>query len=69
MHDQNTNQTTVPLRLIPITEVMHRVSLSRSTIYDYMKQGRFPQARRIGTRRSAWVDAEVDQWIASLDAA
>jgi len=70
MHDQSTNHTTTaPLRLIPITEVMRRVSLGRSTIYDHMKQGRFPKARRIGTRRSAWVEAEVDQWIAALNAA
>lgn len=45
----------------PIVE--QRTGLARSTIYDMMKDGRFPRAVRIGDRAVAWPEIEVDAWI------
>lgn len=44
--------------------VKARTCLSRSTIYAYMREGRFPRAVTISERCVAWIEAEVDDWIA-----
>jgi len=55
----------VPLRLISKLEVCDRVGKSFPTIWSWMRQGKFPQARDLGGR-PAWVEAEIDAWIAAL---
>lgn len=45
--------------------VKARTGLSRTTIYDLMKDGRFPKARRIaGAHAVGWDSLEVEAWIA-----
>ena len=46
-----------------IKTVILKTGLSRPSIYRYMKRGRFPQRRRVGPNRVAWVPAEVVAWI------
>lgn len=53
-----------PLRLIRIREAIQRTGLSKSSIYDLMAQGRFPQTVRLGGRSVAFVESEIDSWIA-----
>jgi prophage regulatory protein len=55
-----TGQT--PERLIKITEVMERTSLSRSHIYTLIERGVFPAQRKLGHRCVRWVESEVDAW-------
>lgn len=50
-------------RLIRLKEVQHRVSVSRSTIYRWMSEGRFPKPVSLGSRSVAWSADEVDHWI------
>lgn len=52
------------VRLIRLPEVMSRVSLRRATIYRRISKGDFPKPVRTGGRASAWVESEVDAWIA-----
>jgi prophage regulatory protein len=54
-----------PTRLLRLPEVMHRVGLRRSAIYQRMSEGRFPKSRSLGTRCTVWVESEVEQWIAA----
>jgi prophage regulatory protein len=54
-----------PTRLLRLPEVMHRVGLRRSAIYQRMSEGRFPKSRLLGTRCTVWVESEVEQWIAA----
>jgi len=49
---------------IGIAEVVRRTGLSKSTIYRAEKEGAFPRRVQIGKRRVAFVEAEVDHWIA-----
>lgn len=42
-----------------------RVGLSRTTIYDYIKAGRFPAPVRIGDRAVGWVESEIDDWLSA----
>lgn len=55
-----------PMRLIRLPEVIARVGLKRSSIYQRMAEGRFPKARSLGRRCAVWVESEIDAWIASV---
>lgn len=57
--------TTTPIvRLIRTREACLRTGLAKSSIYDLMSQNRFPQTVRLGGRSVAFVEAEIDEWIA-----
>ena len=58
--------TAAPARLIRLPEVIARVGLRRSSIYQRMAEGRFPKSRSLGPRCAVWVEAEIDAWIASI---
>jgi prophage regulatory protein len=50
-------------RLINIKEVQARTSLSRTEIYNRMRQGTFPASVALGLQKVAWVEEEVADWI------
>jgi prophage regulatory protein len=52
-----------PDRLLRLPEVIARVGLKRSAIYQRMSEGRFPRARSLGTRCTVWVEAEIKAWV------
>ena len=67
MTDTQTDITSIdakPTRLLRIKEVVSRSGLSKSTVYDASRVGGFPQAVKLSASMSAWVEAEVDRWIA-----
>ena len=53
-------------RLIRLPEVMDRVGMKRSAIYQRMREGRFPRSRSLGSRCAVWVEAEIEDWILSI---
>lgn len=57
--------TDQPLRLIRLHEVKRRTGVSTSTIYRWMKAGKFPRSHSLGGYIAAWSEAEVDAWIAA----
>ncbi len=50
-------------RLIRRPEVLERIGLRTTELYDLIKEGKFPQPVRLGKRAVAWVESEVDGWI------
>ena len=52
-----------PARLLRLPEVMDRVGLRRSAIYQRMSEGRFPKSRSLGPKCAVWVEAEINDWI------
>ena len=50
-------------RLLRLPEVIARVGLKRSAIYQRMSDGRFPRSRSLGPKCTVWVEAEIDEWI------
>lgn len=44
-------------------EVEFRTGLSRSTIYDWMKRGEFPQPVKLGARLVAWRESDIRAWL------
>lgn len=53
-------------RLIRLPEVMSRVGLRRSAIYQRMSEGTFPRSRSLGAKCAVWVEVEVEEWIDSI---
>ncbi|RDC52194.1 AlpA family phage regulatory protein [Acinetobacter sp. RIT592] len=58
------NQQIENRRLIRRKEVQAKTGLGASSIYAMMKQGKFPKAITLSERRVAWIESDVDQWIA-----
>ena len=50
--------------LIRLPRVKTKTAVPRSSIYDLMAQGKFPLPVPIGVRRVAWIESEIDEWIA-----
>ena len=50
--------------LISKAEVLRRVGMSYPTIWQWMREGRFPRSRQVGSR-SMWLGEEIDAWIVS----
>jgi prophage regulatory protein len=46
-----------------LPEVMARTGLSRSTIYDLIRKGKFPSQVNLGPRAVGWVENEIVDWI------
>ncbi|EKS7812767.1 helix-turn-helix transcriptional regulator [Edwardsiella piscicida] len=49
--------------LIRLPEVQRRTGYSKAWIYRLLKENRFPQSIKIGSRSIAFVESEVDDWI------
>lgn len=52
-------------RLLRRKEVEQKTGKSRSAIYNDIRQGTFPAPVPIGDKSVAWLEEEVDSWIAS----
>lgn len=54
------------MKLLSKKEVRERVKYSFAHIDRLEKEGRFPKRVRLGPQRVAWVETEIDDWIAAL---
>ena len=52
--------------LLSRRQVERRTGLSRTSIYDYMRAGRFPTPLKVGPGAVRWSSAEIEAWIATL---
>ena len=50
-------------RIIRLPEVMRRTGLSRSIVYQKMREGKFPKPAKLSKRINGWDAAKVDAWI------
>jgi len=51
------------MRYIRFKELRKLIPLGRTTISRMMREGRFPQSRRIGKAAMAWLENEIEEWI------
>jgi prophage regulatory protein len=56
-------------KFLRLTEVTARVGLAESTLYAKVVRGEFPAPVKIGPRASAWLEEEIEQWMADRVAA
>ncbi|VVN70341.1 AlpA family transcriptional regulator [Pseudomonas fluorescens] len=45
-------------------EVERKTGFKRAHIYNLMREGKFPHAKRIGLRAVGWDSLEIEQWVA-----
>lgn len=50
-------------RLLRLAEVESLVGAKRSTIYQLMKEGKFPKQITVSRRFAAWPESAVLQWV------
>ena len=48
---------------IRLPEVQRRTGYSKAWIYRLLKEQRFPQSVKIGSRAIAFIESEIDEWI------
>ncbi|MEG6294600.1 AlpA family phage regulatory protein [Enterobacter hormaechei] len=57
------------VRILRLADVVSKMGISRSTIYDWLnpKSSRydasFPKQRRLGKQSIGWLEAELDEWL------
>jgi prophage regulatory protein len=54
-----------PEKFLRMSAVQSRVPYSRSTIYLLISRGEFPHPHNLGARAVAWLESDIDEWIAS----
>ncbi len=52
-------------KIIRLPEVKARTGLSRSTIYRFIKEEKFPAPVILGARSVGWLESRIDEWIAA----
>lgn len=52
-------------KLISWKTVREKVPFGRTKVWELAKDGGFPKPVQISPRRVAWVEAEIDAWIAA----
>ena len=52
-------------KLLRLRDVIKMTSLSRTTIYEYMAEGKFPKNILLGPKISVWIEREIQEWINS----
>jgi prophage regulatory protein len=52
-------------RLLNKYEILTITGLSYPTLWNWMRQGRFPRSRIVGGK-SMWLSTEIDSWLAAL---
>lgn len=58
-------------KMLRLREVLAITNLSRSTLYRYIAQGRFPKPKKLnpafGSKGAArWLSSDIEQWIGTL---
>lgn len=51
-------------RLLRRDEVESRCGITRSTLYRWMRAGRFPEPLRVGPCAVRWPASEIEEWLA-----
>lgn len=49
--------------ILRLPAVKARTGLSRSSLYQRIRNGNFPRPVKLGPRASGWLESEVDAWI------
>lgn len=50
-------------RLLRLPDVEQLTGLKKSTVYQLMREGKFPRCVRLTSRLSAWPESSVQEWV------
>ena len=59
----NTIYKNSELKILRMKDVVEKTGFSKSWIYELIKQGNFPNPKKIGSRTIGFNSADVDAWI------
>jgi prophage regulatory protein len=65
LEDRPAEETRQSERLLAKPEVLRLTGVSYPTIWSWMREGKFPRSRKMGTH-VRWLESEVQGWIAGL---
>jgi len=51
------------MNMLRLKDVMTKTGLSRSSVYKYIAEGKFPKPVHLGERTVAWVESEIEEWL------
>lgn len=51
------------IRILRLPDVLEKVGLKQSTVYKYIRLGKFPKPIRLGSRATGWLESTIDKWI------
>lgn len=54
--------TNPPTRILRLPEVLARTGVSRTTIYKWIAEGRFPRPIPLGPHSVGWFESELEAW-------
>lgn len=60
-HYQNEEARTE--RILRLSMVITKTGLSKTTLYERIKQGLFPAPISLGGRSVGWLESEINEWI------
>ena len=52
-------------KILRVPDVLARIGVSRSTLYEWMRTGYFPASVSLGARSIGWRERDVNEWIES----
>ena len=55
--------------VLRLPAVIQRTGLSRSSIYNYIREKRFPAPILLGIRSIGWIETDINAWIEQREAA
>ncbi|WP_441279862.1 helix-turn-helix transcriptional regulator [Bradyrhizobium sp. 63_E2_N1_3] len=50
-------------RFLSVKSVLDRVCLSRTELYERMKQGAFPRTIALGPQKVVFIESQIDAWM------
>ena len=50
-------------KILRLPEIKEQCGISRSAIYQGMKEGTFPKSISLGTRMVGWSETEINDWL------
>jgi predicted DNA-binding transcriptional regulator AlpA len=59
----DSNHNDKPPRLLSKKEVLARIPVTGPTLWNWIRQGKFPCARYIADNKTGWLESEVNDWI------
>jgi prophage regulatory protein len=50
-------------KILRLPEVIELCAISRSSLYQFIKDDKFPKPIRLGERAVGWLESEISGWI------
>ncbi|MNR52385.1 Prophage CP4-57 regulatory protein (AlpA) [compost metagenome] len=56
-------QTEANDRFLSMKDLIPKLGICKSTIYNLIKSGEFPSGKQISKQRKGWLNSQVNEWM------